>query len=224
MIKPNCLAKYLLTALLLTLACLSWAEPQNLGKLEETIKQYHDSGDYQKDISKVIADAKTYMLQRVRENALKKNPAKLAIVLDIDETSLSNYDSMLERHFGGTKEQFTQQTLAGNGKVIPETLALYNEAKRRGVFVFFVTGRRESERQATESNLSKAGFHQWTGLYLQADDAHDASIIPFKSQMRAKIKANGYTIIESIGDQHSDLQGGYAENVFKIPNPYYFLS
>jgi HAD superfamily, subfamily IIIB (Acid phosphatase) len=33
----------------------------------------------------------------------------------------------------------------------------------------------------------------------------------------------GYTIILSVGDQESDLKGGYAERVFKLPNPVCFL-
>jgi hypothetical protein len=33
----------------------------------------------------------------------------------------------------------------------------------------------------------------------------------------------GYTILLSMGDQRSDLEGGYAERTFKLPNPYYWI-
>ena len=33
----------------------------------------------------------------------------------------------------------------------------------------------------------------------------------------------GFTIILSVGDQESDLKGGYAERTFKLPNPVYYL-
>ena len=33
----------------------------------------------------------------------------------------------------------------------------------------------------------------------------------------------GYTILLTIGDQESDLAGGFAERGFKLPNPVYFL-
>ena len=33
----------------------------------------------------------------------------------------------------------------------------------------------------------------------------------------------GYTILLSLGDQESDLTGGYAERTFKLPNPVYYL-
>jgi len=48
-------------------------------------------------------------------------------------------------------------------------------------------------------------------------------LVTFKSEARAAITKQGYTIIASIGDQYSDLKGGYAEKTFKLPNPYYYL-
>ena len=38
-----------------------------------------------------------------------------------------------------------------------------------------------------------------------------------------EVAEQGYTIILSMGDQNSDLLGGYAEKTFKLPNPVYFL-
>jgi len=31
----------------------------------------------------------------------------------------------------------------------------------------------------------------------------------------------GYAIVVNIGDQMSDLDGGFAERTFKLPNPFY---
>ena len=45
----------------------------------------------------------------------------------------------------------------------------------------------------------------------------------YKSLERAKIAAQGYTIIANMGDQKSDLDGGHSERVFRLPNPFYFL-
>ena len=44
-----------------------------------------------------------------------------------------------------------------------------------------------------------------------------------KIAARADIERRGFTIIANIGDQNSDLVGGYAEMTFKLPNPFYFL-
>ena len=41
--------------------------------------------------------------------------------------------------------------------------------------------------------------------------------------MRKEITQQGYDIVFSIGDQQSDLVGGYSDKTYKLPNPYYFI-
>lgn len=53
--------------------------------------------------------------------------------------------------------------------------------------------------------------------------AHFNSAVDFKAPERRKISEQGYTIVLTMGDQDSDLNGGYAERGFKLPNPVYFL-
>jgi hypothetical protein len=45
----------------------------------------------------------------------------------------------------------------------------------------------------------------------------------FKIDTRRKLEQDGYVIIANIGDQNSDLVGGYAERFFKLPNPFYLM-
>ena len=47
--------------------------------------------------------------------------------------------------------------------------------------------------------------------------------IPYKSGTRAYIESQGYNIVADIGDQFSDLLGGFADKTFKMPNPNYYL-
>jgi hypothetical protein len=47
--------------------------------------------------------------------------------------------------------------------------------------------------------------------------------IKYKSGTRAYIESLGYDIVADFGDQYSDLIGGYADKVFKMPNPNYYL-
>ncbi len=49
------------------------------------------------------------------------------------------------------------------------------------------------------------------------------STIHYKSATRAHIESLGYDIVANFGDQFSDLKGGSADRVFKMPNPNYFL-
>jgi predicted secreted acid phosphatase len=47
--------------------------------------------------------------------------------------------------------------------------------------------------------------------------------IPYKSGTRAYIESQGYNVVADIGDQFSDLEGGFADKTFKMPNPNYYL-
>ncbi len=83
-------------------------------------------------------------------------------------------------------------------------------------------GRPPELREATERNLREQGY-EWDGVVLQPAGATFASAVDFKAPERKKIAEQGYTILLSMGDQQSDLDGGYAERTFKLPNPVYFL-
>lgn len=201
----------------------SFAEPPNLAQLAHEVTVYHDSGAYQKELNQVITQARAFIIARANANKHATHPQKLALVLDIDETSVSNYDKMVARGFVATKKQLNKEIIAADSPAIKPMLSLYKEALQHGINLFFVTGRQESLRVATNKNLNYAGYRGWSGLYLRPDNYSKPSIIPFKSQTRAAIMKNGYVIIASIGDQCSDLAGGFAEKTFKLPNPYYYL-
>lgn len=199
----------------------SYAEPANLSTLKTEIIHYHDTGLYEKELSRVIKKADDYITQRVRVNQRATHPKKLAIVLDIDETSLSSYDYIVKQDFAFHHDAWHQHILAADAAVIKPTLRLYNNAKKNQVAVFFITGRSPKEKATTEHNLKQAGFTQWSHIYYRPN--HHTSVTAFKSSTRAYITKQGYTIIASIGDQYSDLNGGFAEKGFKLPNPYYYL-
>lgn len=201
----------------------SFAEPMNLGQLKTELRTYQSSGEYDRDFAAVIKDAQTFIDARAATNKQAKTPQKLAIVLDIDETSLSNYPAIASHDFCYDKQQFDQELARANDAVLAPTLELYQDALKQGVAVFFVTGRGDSQAKATEKNLKEAGYKGWAGLFYRPKADTQASVVPFKTQARAAIAQAGYTIIASIGDQESDLTGGNAEKTFKLPNPYYLL-
>jgi hypothetical protein len=60
-------------------------------------------------------------------------------------------------------------------------------------------------------------------VILMPEGAKFASAADFKAPERRQITGQGYTILFSLGDQESDLAGGYAERTFKLPNPVYYL-
>lgn len=202
---------------------LGFSEPENLGLLKQTLHQYHDSGAYNKELAQQIDQAYKDIIHTIRTNAKRAHPKKLAIVLDIDETSLSNYKYMVSRDFATDREKIHHDILAADAPAIEPMLPFYRKMLKEGVAIFFITGRKESEQQATIRNLNSVGYHHWTGIYFKSSNEKSLSNIPFKTRIRKMISKSGYTIIASIGDQYCDLRGGYTERMVKLPNPYYYL-
>ena len=55
------------------------------------------------------------------------------------------------------------------------------------------------------------------------DQGVSCPTIQYKSGTRAYIESQGYDIVADVGDQFSDLEGGFADKTFKMPNPNYYL-
>ncbi|WP_201258102.1 HAD family acid phosphatase [Piscirickettsia litoralis] len=107
---------------------------------------------------------------------------------------------------------------------IKPTLVLYNFAKANGVAIFFVTGRTEMYRKATMKNLKEAGYISWQQLDLKPNSYNKPSVIDYKQSRRKAIEAKGYDIVLNIGDQYSDLAGGYADRTYKLPDYMYYIA
>jgi acid phosphatase len=197
----------------------------NLDVLKATMKQYHDCsctcGCYAHDLDAQADQAIAYLRRRA---ARKQANEKLALVLDIDETSLTNYEELLQSGFNYTKRDWDTWVESAKAPIIPGTLRLYKEAQKLGVGVFFITGRQESQRAVTESNLLAQGYSNWQGLILRPASAAKQSTSAYKSSMRAQIQKQGYRVVLNVGDQWSDLKGApEAEFSVKYPDPYYLI-
>lgn len=215
--------KLLLLSLLFTSSVFA-QEPENLSLLKDELVRYHDSGEYAYDISHVIAQARDYLQRRIIDNKKLAEPKRLAIVLDIDETSLSNYALMRDYDFSNSERHGAWGHLdKPTATVITPTRQLYEFAQQHDVAVFFITGRNIDFKNATISNLKQEGYETWTGLYLSPKGYDEHSIANYKIESRKKIADAGYDIVVNIGDQYSDLKGGYADRTYKLPDPFYFV-
>jgi predicted secreted acid phosphatase len=131
---------------------------------------------------------------------------------------------MLRADFAYDSKAFDEWVQTAEAPAIPGSLRVYKEAQRLGVSVFFITGRHENERDATERNLRAQGFEIWQQLTLRPASGGPESTRGYKSAARAQIVAQGYRIVLNIGDQWSDLKGEpEAEFSVKYPDPFYFL-
>jgi len=209
--------------LIISAAPLSAKEPENLYTAKQAAIFYHDSGEYDVDREAVSEEAITFLASKIAENKALSEPQKLAVVFDIDETSLSNYDVLLSLDFAFVGSLLKPELEKSKDPAIDPTLKLYEYAKQNDVAIFFITGRSESLRAATEKNLKDVGYIEWSKLFMKPNDYDNKSVIPYKTGSRKSIEAQGYKIIVNIGDQWSDLAGGYSEKTLKLPNPYYYV-
>ncbi len=217
----------LLSCILLSLcsATLYATEPQNLQITKDILIDYHDSDAYEQDIKAVTYQAQNYLSAVIAEQQKQNSKEKLAVVFDIDETVLSNYDWMQKLHFGGTYDEIEASIAQGKSPAIPATLALYQQAEKAQLHVFFITGRKDTAglRKSTADNLHAAGFDKYDGLMMKPLNYNEPTVSTYKTAARKKITDQGYHIVLNIGDQMSDLRGGYADRTYKLPDPYYYI-
>jgi len=203
------------------------AEPiENFGVARYRLKDYADcvgnGGCYWADVN---AQAKRAEAELGRLVSTRKVGEKLALVLDIDETSLTNYCEMKREDYGFISVPFNEWVVSPEADMaLPETLRLFNQARAEGVEVFFITGRPGEQKAATARNLEAAGYKGWKGLALREGPQKTMETVAYKSEERKKIVDAGFRIVMNVGDQWSDLNGEpKAEISVKLPNPFYYL-
>jgi acid phosphatase len=120
------------------------APPPSLVDAKRQVAEYVDSGRYESDVAAAVAPARAYLESRLARGG------KLAIVLDIDETALSNLPSLRANDWGfilgGPCEPPSAPCGLGawiglaRSEPIKPVLALARFARERGVAVFFLEG------------------------------------------------------------------------------------
>ncbi len=222
-------------------------EIPNLTQVQEKIKafygdtvdkngQHYASPDsnYAKQVADIEKKAKAHLEKVVKNQAHGKKGAKPAIILDLDDTTLLTYNYELQVGFHFTPESQDAYLKSTDMAPVFGMPQLVNWAKSKGIEVFYVTGRGEHQREWSARNLKNVGYKP------VADTAHfflknkqnppaylacgaKCTTVEYKSGTRKYIESRGYDIVANFGDQHSDLQGGYADRTYKLPNPMYYL-
>lgn len=71
-------------------------------------------------------------------------------------------------------------------------------------------------RGITERNLAEAGYTEVAGLYMRPANGTDKGVV--KASQRAELeRRRGYEVIAMVGDNGSDIAGGWYEKGFRIP-------
>ena len=215
--KLNSHFPYYIT-LLLTLFLLSCTteKPINLSVSREEVKQYYESGKYDKELDAVIDEAKIeFDKVEFRNNSV--------VIFDVDETALNNYELAEQMGFGYMYELNKQWNAELKAPAIPQVKELYEFLLTKGSKIIFLTGRNFYEYEVTYQNLVKEGYTVFDTLITQIGDETKMKAKDFKSGKRVWLTKQGYDIAGTVGDQWSDLEGFYHGIQVKIPNYLYLI-
>ena len=219
----------------------------NIDSVKSTIRSYYaadTTGIANKTDSpyiremKEIAQSQWRYLDRAKKDAARHH-RKPAIVLDADDTTLWTYDMEDNAmHFVfDPKVQDVEWVQKQRFPATPSMVDFVNKARQKGFAIFGLTGRSDTQEEATLGNLAKVGYTpfnadnfytKWSGTNPQPSyitcAAPKCTTVEYKAGTRRHIEKDlGYDIVLNVGDQWSDLQGGYADKVLKLPNPTYNL-
>lgn len=132
----------------------------------------------------------------------RRNRVKRAVIVDVDETVLDNspYQAMLVKtrrsYESKTWNEWCQKAQAA---AIPGAVEFLQYANARGVRVFYISNRRETEKQCTAQNLKKAGF----------PDVSDATVLvrtdASSKEPRRQTVAAKHRVVLLIGDNLNDF-------------------
>jgi len=135
------------------------------------------------------------ILKRLCEKPLPPKKRAYAIVLDIDGTSVYNYNTEDETSAFYQKHRCNK-----------EMYAIYRWALEHGVAVFFVTARPilPGNREYTVADLHKSGYTDWEELIMRpASDTGD-NYSAYKQAARLRI-SRGYELLMNFGDTFKDM-------------------
>lgn len=144
---------------------------------------------WQADVRRAMEGSLPYLDARAARGG-----GRLAIVLDIDNTSLASH-------------------YAWPAPVRP-TLRFARRAHRLGMGVFFVTGRHRGTLADPRRELLRAGYAV-TGM---CGRERGEGLRHSKQRCRRLITGRGWTIVADVGNRASDLAGRDYERGFRLPS------
>jgi hypothetical protein len=144
----------------------------NVTVLEDQIKHYYGSAsatfpvvgtvtvpspssNYAKQMQQIVARAEGFLAWAIHHQHGKGKPA---VVFDIDDTLLNTYDYEIANQFGFTP---ASNAVFVNAAAFPAVFympQLVSFAASHGYAVFFITGRPQTQTDATVTNLTNVGY------------------------------------------------------------------
>ena len=202
---------------------------------DKVLHTYGPSSSYVQEMAGIEAEAQDYLADPFQGKDKKTHPTgQKAVLFDVDDTTLNTYSYEIYSNFVYNPTTNAAFVNAAAFPAVPGMPALASWAQAHGYTIFFLTGRPESQRAGTATNLVEQGYPVANDqLYLKdltapwlsscGTSVPACTTVQYKSLTRQHIESLGYDIVANFGDQYSDLTGGFADRTFKVPNPMYYL-
>jgi hypothetical protein len=205
--------------------------PYNAGaQFASAITAYYSGGTASTDQAGVTRAARTWTLRWLDRLCDGRKPAKVRdcqamAVFDIDETLLDNYAyySTQTPAFTYSPATWVPFQASCQATAIAATARLFRALRDVGMGIALITGRNEGDRGVTEACLRQNGIDGWTALVMRDATTSGLTAAEYKAQARRTLRQQGWRIGPSIGDQVSDMAGGFLRHGFLLPNPMYYI-
>lgn len=191
---------------------------------EVSLGDYYHHGSYFDDID-IIADEALHFL-----STLSVRSTNDAVVFDLDETCLHTPWRLLDPMKPFDEKAWLSWIHEGVADPIEAIQSVYLQAIELDYKIIFITGRDVSKSSPTHKNLIEVGYHTWEKIcYRPLPSAKESTrvtlkkAVHYKTEKREELTKQGYRIVCNIGDQLSDLDGGFSERTYRVPNPFYTI-
>ena len=158
----------------------------------------------------------TFTLARLRvdqdlaQHRSRRRMKPPAIIVDADETVLDNSRFQAELILRGvdfTSQAWQEWCNRAEAGAVPGALEFLNYSFRRGVRVFYITNRRQTEKAGTVANLKKLGFPDVSEETVMIRE--QGTTTPSKESRRQSVRAR-YRVVLLVGDNLNDFNDDFA--------------
>ena len=202
-----------LNCLLLPVQC--FAQTAAMGRQEGADNEYQvaailwtqTSAEYRALAYQAFSLAKLRLDQELRMRGRSPKPG--AVIVDVDETVLDNSRYQAELVLRGvaySAEAWRAWCNRAEAGTVPGAVDFLNYAFRRGVRVFYITNRRQTEKAGTIENLKKLGF---PGVTEETVMIREQGTPASKETRRQKV-ASRNRIVLLIGDNLNDFNDDFS--------------
>jgi predicted secreted acid phosphatase len=208
-------AALLIAALLLLTATVALADTKRTTDTPDELRAMKAS--YEKEITRRYGEA-----TKALDAQLRKHPKKATVVMDVDETTLSNWNCFDAADFD--LSALATCVVTGKSVAFPAAKTFIKHARARHVAIAFITGTPQAACALRTKNLISQGIRKPFTITCRPASETRATVTPYKAAARKALERKGATIVLNIGDQQSDLDGGHANKVQHLNNPIYVIT